>query len=66
MKQKESVHLALIESNTEHRELQWRNIGYFMINGITQENRKLILKSLDSRMVCRLQIHRAKSQDTVG
>lgn len=54
----------LAEPNAKHQELQWRNIGYFTMNGSTQENRKLLLKISNLSMACKL--YRAKSQDTVG
>lgn len=47
---------ALAGPNTEHRELQWRSIGYFMMNGATPENRKLMLKRTNFPMACELQI----------
>lgn len=47
MGEKESIHPALAETNTKHRELQWRKIGYFLINGATQGYRKLMFKSLN-------------------
>lgn len=34
--------------NTRYCELQWRKTGYFLMNGATQENRKLMLKSPNS------------------
>lgn len=42
--QKEFVHPALAESNIKYQELQWRKISYFIMNGITHENGKLMLK----------------------
>ena len=48
--------LALAETNTKHQEMQQGNIGYFTMNGTTQGNRKLMLKSRNSWMACRLQI----------
>lgn len=37
--------LTLAETDTKHQELLWRKIGHLILNGITQENRKLVLKS---------------------
>ena len=51
----EFIHSALAETNTRHGELQWRNIGYFIVNGTIQENGKLMLQSLNSLMASRLQ-----------
>ena len=44
------------EPNSRHRESQWKNIGYFIMKGATQENGNLTLKSLNSPMTCGLQI----------
>lgn len=53
----ERVHPPLIaEPSTRHGDLQWRNVDYFIMNGANQEDRKLILKSLNFLMACRLQI----------
>lgn len=49
--QRKLVHLALAELNTEHQECQWRKTGHFVMNGATQENRELILKSPNSNGV---------------
>lgn len=54
--QKEIVHLALAKPNTNHQELKQRKIGYFIMNGATQETRKLMFKSPKSSMACMLQI----------
>ena len=56
LQNRDSAHPVLPEPNTKHRELQCRNIGYFMMSGATQENRKLMLKSPNSLMACTLQI----------
>ena len=45
---REFIQLALAEPNTRYQELQWSEIAYFIMNGTTQENRKLMLKSLNS------------------
>lgn len=58
--QKQFIFLALVESNAKHREWQWRNIGYFTLNGTVQENGKLMLRSLNSPVVGRLQILQGK------
>lgn len=42
--QKEFVHPVLTELKTKHQELQWKKIGYIIINGDTQENGKLMFK----------------------
>lgn len=47
MEQREFVHPGLAESNTKCQELQRGKIGYFIKKGTTQENRKLMLKSLN-------------------
>lgn len=54
---REFVHRALAaEPNPKHGELQWRNSGYFIANGATQEKGELMLKSRNSLVACRLQI----------
>lgn len=42
------------------------NIGYFVMNGATQENGNLMLKGPNSPMACRLQILEVKSQNNEG
>ena len=42
--QKEFIQPALAEPNARHWELLWRNVGYLLVNDITQENGKLKLK----------------------
>lgn len=54
--QKEFIHPVIAEPSTRHRDLQWRNVDYFIMNGASQEDRKLIFKSLNFLMVSRLQI----------
>lgn len=41
----------LAEPNTKHRELQWRKMDYFIMNGATQLNRKIMFKSWNSHGV---------------
>ena len=48
------------EPTPKHQELQGRKIGYFIMNGVTKENRMLMLKSPHSLMACRLQITEGK------
>lgn len=64
--EREFARPAPAEPNTEHQQLQWRNIGYFPVNGAIPENGKLMLSSPNSPMACRLQIIWGKSQDTMG
>ena len=45
------IHPELAETNTRHQELQWRKTGYFVMNGATQENGKLMFKSPNSPVV---------------
>lgn len=47
MEQREFVHPVLAEANTKCQELQWGKMGYFIMNGPTQGNGKLMLKSLN-------------------
>ena len=47
-------------------ELQWRNMGYFIMNGTTQENRKLMLQSPNSWMAHVLQVIQGKSTRHFG
>lgn len=57
IEQKVFVHSVLAEPNTKHRELQWKKkLATVSMNGIIQENRQLMLKILNSLMLCRLQI----------
>lgn len=42
------------------------NIGYFVMNGATQENGNLMLKGPNSPMACRLQDIKVKSQNDKG
>ena len=49
--QKVFIHPELAETNTRHQELQWRKTGYFVMNGATQENGKLMFKSPNSPVV---------------
>lgn len=37
--------LPLAEPNTKRWELQWRKTDYFIMDGATQENRKLMFKN---------------------
>lgn len=40
--------LALAEADTRRQERQWRKTGYFVMHGVSQEDQKLTLKSLNS------------------
>ena len=54
--QKKFIYMSLAEPNIRHQELQWRNIGYCIMNGATQEDRNLVLKRLSTPVECRLQV----------
>lgn len=52
VRQKELVYLGSAEPNTQSENYS----GYFIMNGTVQENGKLIFKSQNYLVVCRLQI----------
>lgn len=56
------VPLALPEPSTRDRELQWRNIGCFVIvmNGATQDNGNLMLKAQTLQRHVGYRLHRAE------
>lgn len=54
MEQKEFIHPALAEKNTEN--CSGEILPILSMNGTIQEKRKLMLKSRNFQMACRLQI----------
>lgn len=66
MGQTELVHLALAEPNSKHRGRQGRETGCFIPAGAIRVDGKLMLKSLNSPMTCRLQILRGAFPEHCG
>lgn len=66
MGQTELVHLALAEPNSKHRGRQGRETGCFILAGAIRVDGKLMLKSLNSPMTCRLHILRGAFPEHCG